>query len=162
MVQNNQFIDDISQILTQYYQDMNATFLLGNSPDFLAEEIFNPEDLLILFLYDKQKYLTWFCRQEISNHAFVELIYENQDSLNTCTNYNSRYVFVNISSKHNLTHSDDYLTILKFLTTLIVTDPLLKLPLSRTMDLNVLYSRFVEDCKSKKFNILSTPKSTEE
>lgn len=162
MVQNNQFIEDISQILTQYYQDMNATFLLGNSPDFIAEEIFNPEDLLILFLYDKQKYLTWFCKKEIEKNSFVELLYENQDSLNTCTNYNSRYVFVNISSKHNLVDSNDYLLALKFLATLIVTDPLLKLPLSKIMDLNVIYDRFIEDCKNKKFNIPQSFNSTEE
>lgn len=155
MLAKKKFIEDLSEILVQYYNDMKITFLLGNCSDFYPEDIFNSDDLLILFLYNKQNYLHQFCKDYLPKNSFLEFIYESTDTLESSKNYNSGYVFANVTCKHNIEQPYQYLQLLKFMSILIVTDSLLTYSTNKVIDLNKIYSKFIEDCKSEKFKYSS-------
>lgn len=155
MLAQKKFIEDLSEILIQYYNDMSVTFLLGNCSDFYPEDIFKSDDLLILFLYNKQKFLNQFCKDYLPKTSFLEFIYESTDSLESSKNYNSGYVFANVTCKHNIEQQYQYLQLLKFMTVLIITDSYFTPSAKKIVDLNKTYSKFIEDCKSEKFKYSS-------
>lgn len=155
MLAQKNFIEDLSEILIQYYNDMSVTFLLGNCSDFYPEDIFKSDDLLILFLYNKQNFINQFCTDYLPKNSYLQLIYKSTDTLESSKKYNSGYVFANVVSNHNISQSAQYLHLLKFITVLIITDVAFTHCANKIVDLNKVYSKFIEDCKSEKFKYSS-------
>lgn len=147
--QKYNFMNDLSNILIGLQNHKNRKYLFYSSHDFETEDVFGTSGLLLLFLYNKQKYITKYCQQYLPKH-YIKLIFENTDYANSYLNHLSGYMFINISIESNISNTQDYYNFLKFVALLIVHDENIQYQ-NNIMNLDALLNQFVHDCKARKF-----------
>ena len=129
-------ISDLSEVLENVYSTLNVNFIFSGENIYL-DEVFQYWGLLGIFLHDKQSYINTFCERELPEGSFVNIIFnwiepsKNTDSL----------LALKVGAEHNLNNADSYTKFLKFLTTLIVTDPALP-QVSSEFKLDNYYDKF--------------------
>lgn len=151
IAQKYNLINDLSNILINNYNQLGVNYRFCQCEDFHSEEIFEPNSLLVMFLYDKQKYLNLFCSQVLKKDIYLELIFDNLDYFNSKKHFHSGYIFINMYIKHNIRNIKDYNKTLKFMTLLITSDKSLTINANNTINIDSIYKKFIQDCEFNKF-----------
>lgn len=132
LIQKHDFLIDLEDVLLATYDNLDTIFVLQDS-EVENETAFAEDGLLAMFLYDKQKYIDRFCKEQFKSHVFFNIYFtiDKTSLTNLCP-----YV------EHNLTSESDYCKILKFLTLLIVTDKRLAINDEQELLLDEYYNEF--------------------
>lgn len=150
IAQKYNLINDLSNILINNYNQLGVNYLFCQCEDFYSEEIFDPHSLLVMFLYNKQKYLNLFCSQILKNNTYIELLFDKKDCFNSKKNFESGYIFVNLNVKHNIKKIEDYHKTLKFMALLIITDNSLRIS-NNIINIDKIYQQFIQNFEKNIF-----------
>lgn len=110
--QRYSLINDLEESLNTIFENSEYEFKF-KSDDLYIDEVFNNNLFLPLFLFDKQKLLFRFCYEHLSPGANAQIILQQ--------NKNCIFNFM-VTIEHNINNYQQYISLLKFLISLILTD----------------------------------------
>jgi hypothetical protein len=146
----------LSSILINTYEKLAVNYHFCNDNEFYTDEIFCVTGFLVLFLYDKQKYINRFCCEQLSPNTKITLLFDNPNE-SPDNNQDVVYTFLNISCTHNISNLNDYYKTLKFLSLIITNQINHHIQDNNTLHLDAIYEKFMVNCK---LNLLISEQKT--
>lgn len=111
------FIDDLSTVLISFVSSMNISFSLYDE-EVLLETLFSPQEMFVLFLYDKQSFINYSLRYKYFDGTDTPLFLH----LNLQHDNSHKFCSLTTHIKHNIIDKEAYDTLIYSLAENILND----------------------------------------